>query len=76
MNLYDVKCPFCGIINHSLYLEETDGWMGCERCRQLTQYLRRDKQNVVPAFIVQGLSRQVSASHSGVFQEGSIVSGL
>ncbi len=76
MKLYDVKCPFCGMINQSLYLEETDGWMECERCGQLTQYLRRDRQNVVPAFIVQGLSWQVPASRSGAFQEGSIVSGL
>lgn len=36
MKLYDVKCPFCGMINHSFYLEETDGWMECERCGQLT----------------------------------------
>ena len=28
----DVKCPECGAINHSLYLQEMDGWMECERC--------------------------------------------
>ena len=28
----DVKCPECGAINHSLYLQETDGWMECESC--------------------------------------------
>ena len=28
---YDVACPICGRINHSLYLEETEGWMECEQ---------------------------------------------
>lgn len=27
MNTYDVKCPICGAVNRSLFLEETDGWM-------------------------------------------------
>lgn len=26
MNTYDVKCPICGAVNLSLFLEETDGW--------------------------------------------------
>lgn len=27
MNTYDVKCPICGAVNRSLFLEEqTDGW--------------------------------------------------
>lgn len=32
MKRYDVKCPFCGEINHSVYLDETDGWMECANC--------------------------------------------
>lgn len=32
MNGKDVRCPECGTINYSLYLEETDGWMECEHC--------------------------------------------
>ena len=32
MNTYNVKCPICGVVNHSLFLEETDGWMECEAC--------------------------------------------
>ena len=31
MMTYDVACPICGRINHSLYLEETEGWMECEQ---------------------------------------------
>ena len=33
MKTYDVKCPICGHVNHNLFLEETDGWMECEKCR-------------------------------------------
>lgn len=32
MKPVDVRCPECGTVNRSLYLEETDGWMECERC--------------------------------------------
>jgi len=32
MKTTDVKCPVCGAMNRSLYLEETDGWMECEAC--------------------------------------------
>ena len=32
MGRTDIKCPVCGTINHSLYLEETDGWMECDCC--------------------------------------------
>ena len=28
----DVKCPKCGTVNRSLFLEETEGQYECERC--------------------------------------------
>ena len=34
MKMYDAKCPLCGTVNHSLYLDETDGYMECEHCRE------------------------------------------
>ena len=37
MKKYDVKCPICGTINKSLYLEETHGWMECENCHSTVQ---------------------------------------
>ena len=37
MKQYDVKCPICGYVNHNLYLEETDGWMECEKCGSMTK---------------------------------------
>ena len=38
----DVKCPECGIMNYSHYLEETGGWMECENCG-CTVHLRKEK---------------------------------
>ena len=37
MMTYDVKCPFCGMINRNLYLEETDGWMECDQCKSVVR---------------------------------------
>lgn len=34
MKQYDAKCPLCGTMNRSLYLDETDGWMECEHCHE------------------------------------------
>ena len=60
MNLVDVKCPFCGTINRSLDIEETDGWMECGHCgnavqmmkyvrtRRLPLYEMKDTQELVP----------------------------
>ena len=42
MNAVDVKCPICGTINKSLDLEETDGWMECESCGEVTQQMERE----------------------------------
>ncbi len=37
MKSYDLRCPICGTVNRGLYLEETDGWMECEKCGNVTQ---------------------------------------
>lgn len=42
MGTADVKCPECGAMNYSLYLEETGGLMECEHCG-CTVHLRREK---------------------------------
>ena len=44
MKTIDVKCPVCGMVNHNLYLEETEGWMECECCgtvKKDTSYKQR-----------------------------------
>lgn len=33
MKGYNVVCPICGTLNKNLNLEETDGWMECEKCK-------------------------------------------
>lgn len=43
MNAMDVKCPLCGTVNKSLNLEETDGWMECEKCNSVLQVLKYAK---------------------------------
>ncbi len=37
MKRYDIKCPICGTLNRNLDLEETNGWMECEKCGNATQ---------------------------------------
>ena len=39
MNAVDVVCPCCGTVNKSLDLEETDGWMECESCGEVSQHM-------------------------------------
>ena len=36
MKLYDIECPVCGTLNKNIDIEETNGWMECERCSQVT----------------------------------------
>lgn len=50
MKTYDVRCPVCGSINYSLYLEETDGWMECERCGSDIRILISNYQKSIPGY--------------------------
>ena len=42
MKSYDLCCPICGAVNRGLYLEETDGWMECEKCGNVIQSIVAD----------------------------------
>lgn len=33
MERYDVKCPICETLNRNLDLEDSKGWMECEKCK-------------------------------------------
>ena len=48
---YDIRCPICGAVNRGLYLEETDGWMECEKCRNVTQHTEHRQTVLIPLFI-------------------------
>lgn len=50
MNAKDVKCPICGAVNRSLDLDETDGWMECESCKNVVQVLEYVKNRHIPVY--------------------------
>ena len=63
MQLYNVKCPICGTINHNLYLEETNGWMECDHCRQTVKVLQFVTEKKVPVFTPQQLAACFAAAN-------------
>ena len=56
MKSYDLRCPICGTVNRGLYLEETDGWMECEKCGNVTQSMEH-RQTVLILLIQKTQSR-------------------
>ena len=46
MKTYDVSCPCCGHRNKDLYLEETEGWMECEKCGEVAQVSKHFEKRV------------------------------
>ena len=48
MKSYDIKCPVCGTVNHSLFLQETDGWLECENCGTECRVLTLRPLKVIP----------------------------
>ena len=51
MKRYDIKCPICGTVNRNLDLEETNGWMECEKCGRAVQVTNRfGKHLKIPVF--------------------------
>lgn len=61
MKQYDVKCPICGHVNHNLYLEETDGWMECEKCGSMTKSKQFGNTIQIPVFRMKEHCRPVKA---------------
>lgn len=62
LNAVDVVCPLCGTVNKSLDLEETDGWMECEHCREATQHMRYVKTRHVPLYQMNEVQKLVPLS--------------
>ena len=58
MQQFNVICPLCGTVNKGLYLEETDGWMECEKCHNKSQSLKFANRNMVriPVYSMEGLT--------------------
>ena len=51
MKSYDLRCPVCGTVNRGLYLEETDGWMECEKCGNVTQGMEHRQTVLIPLLL-------------------------
>ena len=63
MKQYDVKCPLCGTMNRSLYLDETDGWMECEQCHETVRVQEFIQLKKIPLFNMGHIAvNQVTAS--------------
>ena len=62
MKTYDVNCPCCGQRNTDLYLEETDGFLECEKCGEVTQVSKRFERRVkIPVFRMEDLGKVMAA---------------
>lgn len=62
MKTYDVTCPYCGHRNTDLYLEETEGFMECEKCGELTQVSKHFEKRVkIPVFRMEDLGKVMAA---------------
>ena len=48
--LYDARCPLCGKINRSLLLDETSGWMECDRCKRALHLCRTEELTAIPGY--------------------------
>ena len=63
MKTYDVSCPCCGYWNKDLYLEETEGWMECEKCGEVAQVSKHfEKRSKIPVFRMEDLGKVMAAS--------------
>jgi uncharacterized Zn finger protein len=51
MKSYDLRCPICGAVNRGLYLEETAGWMECEKCGNVTQSMEHRQTVLIPLIL-------------------------
>lgn len=59
----DVKCPICGTLNKSLDLDETDGWMECEKCGNAVQILKYVKTRRIPTYRMEDCQVLVSLTN-------------
>ena len=60
MKAYDVRCPYCGKLNRSVYLEETDGWMECVFCNATSRTADSDTTPGIPVRIIPPLHMAVT----------------
>lgn len=64
MKSYDIKCPVCGTINKSLYLEETNGWFICEKCENESQILAYADRVRLPVYTGEELAKKYASGRT------------
>ena len=57
MKQYDAVCPLCGKENKGMYLEETDGWMECEKCHMTVKVMEFGKKVKIPVYSMDKLGK-------------------
>ena len=62
MKTFDVRCPVCGHMNHNLFLEETDGWMECEKCNATTRSLKSEDTIRIPLKSLKTIKPQIATA--------------
>lgn len=62
MSAVNVECPICGQVNESLDLEETDGWMECEKCGNAVQIMKYVKTRRISCYQMKDCQVLVSLS--------------
>lgn len=53
----------CGAMNHHLFLDETKGWMVCEKCNSQVQMLGFEKKVLIPVFSMKSLTEAARNGH-------------
>ena len=61
MKSYDIKCPVCGTINKSLYLEETNGCFICGRWGNDEQILSDAEGVRLPVYTGEELAKKYAS---------------
>lgn len=59
MKSYTKICPICGTVNKDLYLEETDGWMECEKCKISVKVEEFGRMVRVPVYSIYSFSKEL-----------------
>lgn len=62
MKTFDVRCRVCGHMNHNLFLEETDGWMECEKCNAATRSLKSEDTIRIPLKSLKTIKPQIATA--------------
>lgn len=60
MKGYDKICPICGTLNKNLNLEETEGWMECEHCKEKVGFPKFMEMVKVPVYTSEMLTRMAN----------------